>query len=330
VKVFLTGGTGLLGSHLAEELLRSGAEVVALHRPGADTLFLEESGCALAPGDVLDSAELLAPLMAGCTHVVHGAALVYAGGTWPAIRAVNVEGTRHVLEAAALAGLTHAVHVSSVAVYGTVDDPVSEGHAIDADVPEDDLYARSKRMAETEARLVERERGLPVTVVRPSAVYGERDRLMIPVLAEILRKPVVPVFGHGHNSLPVVYAGNVAVAIRRMLEAGEGGPDSTYDVGLDYPLTQRELFAWLAAGLGRSPRYLTLPAGAVRAAVALLSRLGVKTPGAKHLPLERVARLALGENPYPSTRIRQHLDWEPSYSHPESLARSGRWYATQR
>jgi len=193
VKVFLTGGTGLLGSHLAEELLRSGAEVVALHRPGADTLFLEESGCALAPGDVLDSAELLAPLMAGCTHVVHGAALVYAGGTWPAIRAVNVEGTRHVLEAAALAGLTHAVHVSSVAVYGTVDDPVSEGHAIDADVPEDDLYARSKRMAETEARLVERERGLPVTVVRPSAVYGERDRLMIPVLAEILRKPVVPI-----------------------------------------------------------------------------------------------------------------------------------------
>jgi len=329
VRVFLTGGTGLLGSHLAEELLRAGAEVVALHRHGADTLFLEEAGCVLAQGDVRDAPAVLAPLMAGCTHVVHGAGLVYAGGTWPAIRAVNVDGTRQVLEAAAIAGLGHAVHVSSVAVYGTVDGPVSEGFAIDADVPESDMYARSKRLAEREARAVERERGLAVTVVRPSAVYGERDRLMIPALARILKKPVVPVFGPGDNHLPVVYAGNVAVAIRRMLEAGEGGPDSTYDVGLDFPLTQRDLFTWLATGLGRSPRYVTLPAGAVRAAVTLLSRLGVQTPGAKHLPLERVARLALGENPYPSTRIRQHLDWEPPYSHPESLARSGRWFATQ-
>ena len=328
MRVFLTGGTGLLGSHLAEELRRVGSDVVALHRPGADTIFLEGLGCDLVSGDVLDKPDVLAPLMAGCTHVVHGAALVYAGGAWPAICAVNVEGTRSVLEAAAYAGVKHAVHVSSVAVYGTVDGAVTEGDSINTDLPDDDLYARSKRLAEVEARAVEREQGLPVTVVRPSAVYGERDRLMVPALADILGRGVVPIFGDGANTLPVVYAGNVATAIRLMLEAAEGGHEATYDVGLDYPLTQRDLFTGLATGLGRSPRYLPLPGSAVRAAVALLLRLGVATPGAKHLPLDRVARLALGENPYLSQRIRKHLDWTPTYSHPEALERSGRWFAT--
>ena len=328
MRVFLTGGTGLLGSHLAEELIRVGSEVVALHRPQADTTFLAGLGCTMVSGDITEETGVLAEHMAGCTHVVHGAALVYAGGVWESIRRVNVDATRSVLGAAARAGVGHALHVSSVAVYGTVEGAIDERAPIDTSVPEDDLYARSKRMAEVEARAVEAEHGVPVTIVRPSAVYGERDRLMVPALADILRRPVVPIFGHGRNTLPVVYAGNVASAMRLMLEAAEGGEDATYDVGLDHPMTQRALFEGLAAGLGRSPTMVPVPALAVRGAVAVLSRLGIGTPGAKHLPLERVARLALGENPYPSVRARTHLGWAPEHGHEEALARAGRWYTT--
>ena len=79
MRVFLTGGTGLLGSHLAEELRRADCEVVALHRRHADTLLLEELDCELVEGDVRDDAEVMEPMMRGCTHVVHAAALVYAG-----------------------------------------------------------------------------------------------------------------------------------------------------------------------------------------------------------------------------------------------------------
>jgi nucleoside-diphosphate-sugar epimerase len=326
MRVFLTGGTGLLGSHLAEELRSRGHGVVALHRPTADTAFLESLDCTLVPGDVTDPADVLAEAMSGCSHVVHGAALVYSGGVWETIRAVNVEGTRAVLEGAAAAGVDHVLHVSSVAVYGTVAGEIDESAPLDAALPAGDLYARSKRLAEAEARAVETERGLPLTIVRPSAVYGERDRLMVPALADILRRPIVPVFGPGDNTLPVVYAGNVASAMRRMLEAGGGGEDATYDVGLDHPLTQRCLFEGLAAGLGRSPSLVRVPATAVRGTVRLLVRLGVRTPGAQHLPLDRVARLALGENPYPSRRVRDVLGWEPQHRHEDALARTGRWY----
>ncbi len=327
MRVFISGATGLIGSHLAGELRAHGHDVVALVRATSDTGHLRELGCALVAGDVRDEPERLIPLMHGSTHVVHGAALVYAGDQWPRVRAVNVDGTRNVLRAAAQAGVGHAVHVSSVAVYGSADGPVDESTPIDQAIPSDDLYARSKREAEEVARGIEAKRGLPVAIVRPSAVYGERDRLMTPAVADLLRLPVVPLFGPGDNSLPVVYAGNVAEAIRLVLEAGAGGV--TFDVGLDFPLTQRALFELLAEGLGRKRRFVSIPAGLVRGGADALTRLGFTTPGAEHLPLERVARLALGENPYPSRRIRSELGWSPSHRHEDALPRSGAWLRAQ-
>ena len=327
MRVFITGGTGLLGSHLAAELRACGAEVLALYRRGADTLFLEEQGCEVAEGDTRDEADRLAELMEGCTHVAHGAGLVYASGSWPKIRAVNVDGTRNVLTAAVRVGAQHAVHISSVAVYGTVDGTVDERAPTDTDLPPEDLYARSKREAEEVASGIEEMRGLPVTIVRPAAVYGERDRLLGPAVARLLRLPVVPLFGPASNTLPVVYAGNVAVAIRLALEAGRGG--TVYDIGMDHPLTQRELFELLAAGMGLSPRFVNVPGGVVRGAGDLLGRLGVKPPGAEHLPLQRLTRLALGQNPYPSRRIREELGWEPPHHHAEALRRTGRWIAVE-
>ena len=105
MRVFLTGGTGLLGSHLARDLGSRGHEIVALYRSSSDTSVLSDAGCTLVEGDVRDAPDVLAGLMQGCTHVVHGAALVYASGGWPRIREANVEGTRNVLEAAHRAGV---------------------------------------------------------------------------------------------------------------------------------------------------------------------------------------------------------------------------------
>jgi nucleoside-diphosphate-sugar epimerase len=328
MRVFLTGGTGLLGSHLARELRAHGHEVVALHRRSADTLFLEETECELVEGDIRDDAEVLSSLMKGCSHLVHGAALVYAGGQWPRVRPVNVDGTRNVLTAARLAGLQHAVHLSSVAVYGDAPPHVDEDTPTDSDLPPGDLYARSKREAEEVARGIEKKRGFPVTVLRPAAVYGERDRLMAPALARMLRLPLVPLLGPAHNTLPVVYAGNVSVAIRLALEAARGR--TTWDVGLDHPLTQRELMQGLATGLDLSPRFVTIPAPVVRGAGAVLAGLGVGTPGAKHLPISRLTHLALAENPFRSDRIRAELGWNPPHSHEEALDRTGRSMRRQR
>lgn len=323
MRVFLTGGTGLIGSHTAALLAEEGHEVVALCRHGADTSYLESVGCRVVAGDVTDSDVTLEPLMRGCSQVVHGAALVYSGGDWPAIRRVNVEGARNVLQAAARAGLSRAVHISSVAVYGTVAGEVDERSPTDTAIPAMDLYARSKREAEKAARAVEADTGMPVTVLRPSAVYGERDRLMTQRIARMLKGPVSFLLGHGGNTIPTVYAGNVAQAILLALGTRRGG--GTYDVGMDHPLTQRALLEGIGEGLGHRPVLVPIPAGLVRAGGDMLQALGMKAPGAAHLPLGRVVRLALGENPYPSRAAREELGWSPRHRHEDALPRAGRW-----
>ena len=327
MRVFLTGATGLIGSHLAKYLVERGDDVVALVRPTSDTGFLDSLEVDLVHGDVSDRVERLCSAMDGCSHVVHAAALVYSGRGWDAVAAVNVEGTRRVLVAAAASGAQKAVNISSVAVYSgsALEYDQDSTPSREAGISND--YARSKREAEVVARQVERDTGLPVTTLRPSAVYGERDRLLGPAMERLLSSPVVPLFGPGDNTLPVVYAGNVAVAIGIILDS-PGGRDS-YDLGMDHPLSQKDFMYTLGLGMGRAPRFVRLPAFLVRSGALLLSRMGVSPPGAKHFSLERLARLALEDNPYLSRRAHRDLGWDPPFRHDEALRRTGRWLASR-
>lgn len=323
MRVLLTGATGLVGSHVAERLVQEGGEVVALQRLGADTRWLASLGVPVAVGDVRDPPDALARAAEGCTHVVHAAGLVYAGSSWSEIRSVNVGGTRNVLEAAALAGVAHAVHVSSVAVYGPPAPGVDDGTPLGDLPPPAHAYGRSKREAETAAREVASARGLRLTVLRPAAVYGERDRLMAPRIARLTRWPVAFTLGSGRNTIPTVYAGNVADAAWIALRAERDA--ATYDVGMDHPLTQRALLEGIARGMGRTPRVVPVPAFLVRAGAAVLGALRVPTPGAPGLPLGRVVALGLADNPYRSERIRRELGWRPPHRHEDALVRTGAW-----
>jgi len=194
---------------------------------------------------------------------------------------------------------------------------------LDGTILPDHHYGRSKRLAEDAAAEMHESGRIQVTVVRPSVVYGERDRLFAPNLARLLHIPVVPVMGRGDNTVPVVYAGNVAAGVVAALDGRGSG--NAFNLALDHPLTQRELLEGLAHGLGCSPTLVSLPAGFVRMGARLADRAGRFVPGMRRLSGARVARLLLGENPYPSKRARDELGWRPPVSHEAALRRTGRW-----
>jgi nucleoside-diphosphate-sugar epimerase len=327
MRVYLTGASGLLGSHLAARLRARGDEVVCLQRPDSDTSLLVELGCEITSGNVREDPERLREGMVGCDLLAHAAALVYVGGPWPRLRAVNVDGTGNVLKAAISAGINRVVHVSSVAVYGRRPGQVNEDAPLDAPLETGALYARSKREAEAVARAAAEGGRLQLTVVRPAAIYGERDRLMSPRLAKLVRLPFVPLLGLGDNGLPVVYAGNAAHAIECLIDAGLWG--RTYNLATDYRLTQRGLLEGLALALGRRPRFVNIPAGLVREAAKFGQQLGLNLPGAGDLTLERAARLSLEENPYSTERLRRDLSWTPPFTHEEGLGRTAEWLQSE-
>jgi nucleoside-diphosphate-sugar epimerase len=199
---FLTGGTGFVGSHLIEVLLKQGHRVRALVRSPKKAEALGISGVEWIAGD-LGSVEALREGAQGADVVFHVAGLV-AARSMDEYLAVNRDGTARVLEASPAA--SRFVLVSSLAAAG----PSSPGHPLQGDEPPMPVsnYGRSKLAAEAIVRAGSR----PWVIVRPPAVYGPRDTEMLR-LFKAAAMGLAPVFGNGTQQLSMVYGPDLADAI---------------------------------------------------------------------------------------------------------------------
>jgi nucleoside-diphosphate-sugar epimerase len=242
----ITGATGFVGSHVADEAVRRGT-VRALVRAGGDTKHLERLGAQLVPGDLTDPAAL-ATAADAADYVIHCAAKVGDWGAVDEFRRVNVGGLRALLEAVRGKPLTRFVQVSSLGVYearhhyGTDEsEPLPASHI--------DGYTQSKVECEQLALDEYRKHGTPVTIVRPGFIYGPRDRTVLPRLAGRLAKKDIPYISNGMHALNTTYVGNLVDAI--FLAA-----DHPAAVGQVFNITdgefvsKRRFFEAIADGLG--------------------------------------------------------------------------------
>ena len=325
--VFLTGGTGLIGSHVAERLRARGTTVVALVRPSSDTAHLESLGCRLVTGDVLDDVEEQARRMGGCEAVIHGAARVFLRGSRATFLRENVEGTDRVLRAASRVA-PRVIHLSSVAVYAglPLDHPLTEDRWTEADPERQNAYAASKHLSERAAWRLHEADLIRLTTLRPSVVYGERDRAAVPIMVRYASLPIVPLLGGGRLRLPLVYAGNVADGVVAALDR-PSAVGRAYNLAMDEPVRARELVTWIAAERGRRRLAVRIPAMLPRAAAALLERLPPLFPGRGAGGLRRALRSLSTDNPYDSTRARLELGWTAHTSHREAVRRTMAWWA---
>lgn len=317
-----------MGSHVAELWSRRGWAVRCLVRANSDTRHLEELGCDLVVGD-LTRPQSFRGAADGCAVAVHAAAVLGSNAPWETHRAVNVEGTRHVVSECLRADVGRLVHVSSVAVYGHPADhsrlPVDESAPTDLPVPEWARYERSKRRAE---QVVRRSAGseLGWTILRPALVMGERDRQLTPRVVRHVRRPVVPQVGAGDNDLPVVYAGNVARAAWDAADA-DRAEGRAYNVTDDGRLTQRQLLESARGRIDGGGPLLRVPEPVVRAGVRALGAISGVLP-------RELADLARGrhlwflshDDPFDGSRIRGDLGWEPEISTRDGWERSLEWH----
>jgi nucleoside-diphosphate-sugar epimerase len=166
-RVLVTGGTGLIGSRLAERLaLEEKAQVRVLVHTWSKAAWVSRADVELVQGDIRDPAAMAAALQ-GCDVVFHCAG---ARGAWPLCHATNVEGTRAVLEAAARGNSLRVVHLSSSAVHGPI---LSEGADETAPLMRSGTpYADTKIESEELVRRFSASHGLQATIVRPTFVWG--------------------------------------------------------------------------------------------------------------------------------------------------------------
>jgi len=218
--VLVTGGTGFVGANLVRELLADGDTVRVLARPRGDRRALEGCVVEIVEGDLLDRNSLVRAVR-GARRVYHVAADYRLWAPDPsAFYRANVDGTRHVLEAAAAAGVERIVYTSTVGALGIPKDgtpgdertPVSLGDMVGP-------YKASKFLAEEVAR-EHAARGVPVVIVNPSAPVGPWDIKPTPtgqVIVDFLKGRMVASLDTGLN---LVHVRDVA---RGHILAGERG-----------------------------------------------------------------------------------------------------------
>src|SRR5262249_61703358 len=113
----VTGATGLLGSHIVEQLRKQGKSVRVLLRRGADRSWLDTQGVEYVQGDVTDPVSLR-QACEGVDVVYHAAARVGDWGPWEEFQRITIDGTQNLVDAGIAAGVRRFVHVSSISVYG--------------------------------------------------------------------------------------------------------------------------------------------------------------------------------------------------------------------
>lgn len=325
----VTGGTGLLGSHIVEQLRRRNRPVRVLARRDADASWLQTQGVELAEGDILDPASLDRACQ-GMQCIYHSAARVGDWGPWPDFVRVTVDGSINLFNAAEKAGVPRFIHISSISAYGHVNSPglvLDETAPLGVNVHRWSYYTRAKVAVEEELRRrMAAGSKVKYTIIRPSWLYGPRDRATIARLVAMVHDGKAKLLGSGDNRLNVVYAGNVAEAC--ILAADNpAAVGQAYNCCNDGELTQREYFNLIAETIGAPPVEKRVPFKVAYTAAFVLECIGHLFRLKKPPMITRYAVWLMGRDTYFSAeKARRELGWKSTVGYREGIPATIRWY----
>jgi len=313
--ILLTGANGFLGSTIAKLAAELGTPIKATDRATAASCQCGD----YTPVDILDPSQL-PPVLSGAGCVIHAAGLAHVFGKRAAdapFHEVNVLGTANVARAAAEAGVTHFVLVSSVSVYGS---SLPGGTEESAPCRPDGAYAQSKWEAEVRATEIAQDSGMALTILRMATIYGEGDRGNIARLMRAIDRGSFIWVGSGSNRKSLIHKEDAARAVLTAALSRATGV-SVYNVSAP-PCTMREVVQCLAAALGRHLPPLRVPTALARAGGAVLS----------WGPLTRAASLRatlnkwLADDVYNAARFSDTFGFTTQVGLTEGIAREVAWY----
>jgi len=320
MKTLVTGATGLVGSHVVDELLHRNEPVRALVRDSARGTDLEKRGVEVFAGDVRDPAAFDGVLKD--VDVIQHCAAAVGHFTKKDIYDTNLSGVRNLLEACRREGGKRVVLVSSVNVLGTRNlDPATEDlpYRYSRD-PAADVKIGAEHLALDYDRL-----GVAVTIVRPGFIYGPGDTRNLPKLADAIVRGKFRFMGSRDNVVPIVHVEDVAQAL--VLAANTpAAAGRIYHITDGSRTTIGELVDFLAQHLGCPPPQKVLPYTVPYLACVvfdLLNKTGLrKRPG----PVTRAGLRFLGTSRFVDiSRARNELGYSPRVLYRDGMAAALQW-----
>jgi nucleoside-diphosphate-sugar epimerase len=321
MRLLVTGGTGFIGSHLAEEGRRRGAEVVVLgltDRPEeqANAELLRAMGIEVLSGSITD-ASLCRRAAHGATHIFHLAVAMREGGRSDEFfESINLDGTRHLLEAASSQGVERFVYCGTIGIYGHRAPGITSENSR---LAPGNVYERTKVSAEGLVREFTDQCGLRAVILRPADVYGPRDQRLLKLFKGVSRGRF-PLFGSGEGRRHMVYVDDVVSAFFKACERDAALGEGMIVAG-PAPCTLRELIEEIAAATGSKRFGFRLPLAPMLGLAAVVedvcARLKIDPP-----IYRRRMDFFHSDSEFDTTHARRLLDWEPRVGLREGIRRT--------
>lgn len=324
-RVLITGATGFVGFHLIERALADGFEVYAAVRQNSNRSHLQDLNVRYIELDYASIAALIAVLQrCDFNYIIHAAGITKAK-TKAEYNLVNAEYSRNLALAAISSGLSleKFVFVSSLAALGPLHD-ISGCITEDTDARPVTSYGESKLLAERYLFAIS---GLPLLVIRPTAVYGPREKDIF-ILFKSISRGLEPYIGSFKQQLSFIYVKDLAEVIFLALKGPVTG--RAYNVSDGHVYDRYVLAALAKKALNRRTFKFHLPVGLVGMLASVMDLLYARSKSTPALNREKMAELTAVNWACTIDNARLDLGFVPKFDLERGLADTISWYRQNR
>jgi dihydroflavonol-4-reductase len=318
--VLVTGGTGFTGRHLVRKLCSLGCQVRVIARQSSELGDLAKLDINWYRGDVFDQA-LVAEATQGIHYVFHvAAAFREAKVATDIYHKVHVDSTRYLAEAVhEQPQFKRFIHTSTIGVHGHIENPPANE---ESEFKPGDIYQNTKLEGELWIRAYAKRTGLPLTVVRPAAIYGPEDLRMLKTF-KLAQMPLTPVLGRSKGYLHLIRVEDLTDFMLYCADNPETLGE-VYICGNEQAISYKEVIRTINTSLGKSSTFINLPASPFFVlgflCEVLCKPLNIEPP----LYRRRVAFFTKDRN-FDTSKM-MATGFTPGYDNETGLATTARWY----
>ncbi len=322
MKTLVTGGTGFTGSHLVKKLLERGHEVRVLARRTSNIDEIKNLNVEIVYGDITDR-EVVLYSVKNIDWVFNvAAAYRQANLTEEDFQNVNFKGTRNIIDACLGHGVKRLIHCSTIGVVTSVKNP--PGDETTAVCP-GDAYQDSKCAAEFEVLKYFKEKNLPVTVIRPCAIYGPGDWRLLKMFRMIAKKRFV-FFGNGKAYFHMVYIDDLTDAFL-LAAAKKEALGEVFIIGDEKYITLNELAGLIAEEFNVPAPKIHLPYRFFEVIAAAVEFIYRKLKLKKEPPIYRRRMAFFKKNrAFSIEKAKKVLGYQPRVNLKQGIHLTAKWY----
>lgn len=310
--VLVTGATGGLGFALCTHLRRQGRAVRAVGRNQTVARRLEAMGCEFVRADFLEP--INQSLTRGASSIFHLAAISKPWGRKEDFEAVNLRATEQLVQSAQANGCHSLIFASTPSIFSEArdrigiaeDDPIAQPFAND--------YARTKYLAE-QCVLDSGSADLAVVALRPRAITGPNDTVLLPRLMRAAERGFMPLPRRGKALIEVTDVRDVVRAFMAAEAHIGAASGKAFNISGGEPVALKQLLTTVFSALNLKVRSIRLPTWALHTLGAGLEGIAVQLPGRPEPLLTRYMANTLSySQTFEISRAQNILNWQPQHS----------------